>query len=88
MKLRTLLVTGALALSAFAGLAQADNTGATQPVPYHYGMPRQVAKVISMTEPSSQECKVITANMKFIDTAGKPEEISYLKLSDACNFNN
>ncbi|WP_191488432.1 DUF2790 domain-containing protein [Pseudomonas sp. FEN] len=88
MKLRTLLVTGALALSAFAGLAQADNTGTTQAVPYHYGMPLHVAKVISMTEPPSQECKVITADMKFIDTAGKPEEISYLKLSDACNFNN
>ncbi|MEF9674009.1 DUF2790 domain-containing protein [Pseudomonas sp. MWU13-2100] len=88
MKLRTLLAMGALALSTFAGLAQADNTGTTQPVPYHYGMPLHVAKVISMTEQPSQECKVITADMKFIDTAGKPAEISYLKLSDSCNFNN
>ncbi|WP_248746489.1 DUF2790 domain-containing protein [Pseudomonas sp. MWU12-2037] len=85
MKLRTLLVTGALALSALAGVAQADTT---QPVPYQYGMPLHVAKVISMTEQPSHECKVITADMKFIDTAGKPAEISYLKLSDSCNFNN
>jgi len=85
MKPRTLLVTGALALSALAGVAQADTT---QPVPYQYGMPLHVAKVISMTEQPSQECKVITADMKFIDTAGKPAEISYLKLSDSCNFNN
>jgi len=85
MKLRTLLVTGALALSALAGVAQANTT---QPVPYQYGMPLHVAKVISMTEHPSHGCKVITADMKFIDTAGKPAEISYLKLSDSCNFNN
>ncbi len=88
MKLRTLLVTGALALSAFTGMAQADNTGTTQPVPYHYGMPLNIAKVTSMTEQPSNVCKVVTADMKFIDTAGKPEDISYLKLSDSCNYSN
>lgn len=85
MKLRTLLVTGALALSALAGVAQADTT---QPVPYQYGMPLHVAKVISMTEHPSRACKVVTADMKFIDTAGKPEDITYSKMSDSCNFNN
>ncbi|MGA8134654.1 MULTISPECIES: DUF2790 domain-containing protein [Pseudomonas] len=88
MKLRTLLVMGALALSTFAGLAQADTSSTRQPVPYHYGMPLNIAKVTSMTEQPSQDCKVVTADMKFIDTAGKPENVSYLKLSDACNFNN
>jgi hypothetical protein len=34
------------------------------------------------------ECKVITANMTFIDTAGKLKEISYRKLSDACSYQN
>lgn len=88
MKLSTLLVIAAPALSAFAGMAQADNIGATQPVPYHYGMPLHIAKVTAMTEQPSHVCKVVTADMKFIDTAGKPAEISYLKLSDSCNLNN
>ena len=87
MKLRTLLMNGCLAFSAIAGLAQADNSS-TQPVPYHYGMPLNIAKVTSMTEQPSQVCKVVTADMKFIDTAGRPEDVSYLKLSDSCNFNN
>jgi hypothetical protein len=47
-----------------------------------------VAKVISLTEPATQQCKVITADMKYIDNAGKPEEISYRKMSDACSFQN
>ncbi|MBX8473136.1 DUF2790 domain-containing protein [Pseudomonas sp. RIT778] len=80
MKIRPFLLTTALACTAFAGLAQA--------VPYEYGMPLQVAKVVSLTEPQTQECKVITADMKYLDNTGKPEEISYRKLSDACNFQN
>jgi hypothetical protein len=84
MNSRTLLIAGALALSAFAGAAQADTTA--QAVPYHYGMSLHVAKVVSMTEPPTMECKVITANMKFIDTAGELKEISYRKLSDACSY--
>jgi len=87
MNMRILLVGGALALSGFAGMVQANAT-AVQPVPYHYGMPLHVAKVVSMTEPSTLECKVVTADMKFVDTAGKTEEITYLKLSDACNYSN
>ena len=88
MNSRTLLIAGALALSAFAGAVQADTDTTTQAAPYHYGMPLHVAKVVSMTEPSTMECKVITANMKFIDTAGELKEISYLKLSDACVYQN
>lgn len=84
MNLRTGL-TAALLLSALSGLAQADNTTA---VPYHYGMPLHVAKVISMSEPDTQDCKVITADMKYIDQAGQPREITYSKLSDACSNQN
>ncbi|MGR4043530.1 hypothetical protein BLX41_12690 [Pseudomonas protegens] len=84
MNLRTGL-TAALLLSALSGLAQADSSSA---VPYHYGMPLHVAKVISMSEPDTQDCKVITADMKYIDQAGKPEEITYSKLSDACSNQN
>ncbi|KPA95865.1 MULTISPECIES: DUF2790 domain-containing protein [Pseudomonas] len=88
MKFRTLLMSGALALSAFAGVAQADTAATAQAVPYHYGMPLNIDKVISMTEQPTAECKVVKADMKFIDKAGKTEDVSYRKLSDACNFNN
>ncbi|MFJ4248441.1 DUF2790 domain-containing protein [Pseudomonas sp. DTU12.3] len=89
MNIRPLLLTAALACTAFAGLAQANDTSATsKAVPYEYGMPLHVAKVVSLTETPTQTCKVVTADMKYIDNAGKPEEISYRKLSDACNFQN
>ncbi len=84
MNTRTLLVTAALTCTAFAGLAQANETKTSQAVPYHYGMPLHVSKVISLTEPDTLECKVVKAEMKYIDDTGKPAEISYRKLSDAC----
>jgi hypothetical protein len=37
-----------------------------------------------MSEPATQECKVVTAQMAFVDPAGRLETISYSKLSDAC----
>lgn len=87
MNMRTLLLGATLAMAGVTGLAHAD-TANVAPVPYHYGMPIHVAKVLSMTEPSTQECKVITADMKFIDNAGKREDISYRKLSEACSEQN
>lgn len=87
MNIRIFLVTAALACTGFAGLAQANDTTPSQAVPYKYGMPLHVAKVVALTEPSTVECKVITADMKYIDTSGKPEEITYRKLSDACSQN-
>ncbi|MGF6202054.1 DUF2790 domain-containing protein [Pseudomonas laurylsulfatiphila] len=84
MNTRTLLVTATLACTAFAGLAQANDTTTSQAVPYHYGMPLHVSKVISLTEPDTLECKVVKADMKYIDETGKPAEITYRKLSDAC----
>ncbi|WP_448092746.1 DUF2790 domain-containing protein [Pseudomonas lini] len=89
MNMRTLLMTTALACTAFAGFAQASETPSSQAVPYHYGMPLHVGKVISMTEPSTLDCKVVTANMKYVDSvSGKPAEITYLKLSDGCSYQN
>lgn len=75
------------ASSAFCGVANATTTSQdSTPVPYHYGMALNVAKVISMTEPDTLECKVVTAEMKFVDTAGQHRDISYSKLSDACSM--
>ena len=86
MNTRMLLLASALACTAFAGLAQANDT--SKATPYHYGMPLKVGKVVALTEPTTNECKVITADMKYIDTSGKPEEISYRKLSDAFSLQN
>lgn len=86
MKLSTLLFTGTLALAAASGMAQADT--ATKPVPYQYGMPLNVDKVIAMHEEDTDLCKVINADIKFVDKAGKIEDVGYRKMSEACDFQN
>lgn len=54
MNIRPFLLTTALACTAFVGLAQANDTSATSnAVPYQYGMPLHVAKVVSLTEPAT-----------------------------------
>nr|WP_314570027.1 DUF2790 domain-containing protein [uncultured Pseudomonas sp.] len=89
MKLRTLLLAGALSLAAASGLAQADDQpAAAKPVPYQYGMPMNIDKVLAMNETPTDECKVIKADIKFLDKAGKVEDVSYRKMSEACQFQN
>lgn len=89
MKLRTLMLGSALALAAVSGLAQADSQQTNiKPVPYQYGMPMNIAKVISMNEAQTNDCKVINADIKFVDKAGKVEDVSYRKMSEACDFQN
>ncbi|WP_434589003.1 DUF2790 domain-containing protein [Pseudomonas sp. R4-83] len=88
MNIRLSLLAAALACTAFTGLAQANPTPPSNAVPYKYGMPLQVAKVVALTEPPTLECKVVTADMKYLDNNGRPEEISYRKLSDACRLQN
>ncbi|WP_448650976.1 DUF2790 domain-containing protein [Pseudomonas fluorescens] len=89
MKLRTLMLGGALALAGASGLAQADTQQpATKPVPYQYGMPLNIDKVIAMNETQTNDCKVINADIKFIDKAGKIEDVGYRKMSEACDFQN
>ena len=84
MKNQSLLIALTLTLAAVSGMAQADTT----PVPYRYGMAMDVQKVISMNEPQTNECKVIEADIKFLDKAGAVQHVSYKKLSDACLFQN
>lgn len=85
MKLQTLFfLSSALTLATAAGLAQA----ASSAVPYEYGMPMDIQKVIAMKEPQTNECQVITATIKFVDSAGEVQNISYQKMSEACLFQN
>ncbi|MBK5437468.1 DUF2790 domain-containing protein [Pseudomonas sp. TH32] len=86
MKLRTLMLGGAFALTAVTGMAQAD----TAPVitPYHYGEKMDVKKVLAMHETDTNVCKVINADIKYLDSAGKVQDVSYRKMSEACDFQN
>ncbi|MGY2400837.1 DUF2790 domain-containing protein [Pseudomonas sp. SDO5271_S396] len=85
MKLRNLfLLGGILTITTLATTAQAES----KPVPYRYGMPLDIRKVIAMNEPNTPECKVITADIKFLDKAGEVRHVSYQKLSDACMLQN
>lgn len=88
MNSRALLVSVALVCAPLTALAQADDSTSSQAIPsYHYGMPLHVGKVLSLTEPDTLECKVVTATMTYIDEqSGKPAELNYRKLSDACNY--
>ncbi|KTC18699.1 hypothetical protein AO391_03890 [Pseudomonas marginalis ICMP 9505] len=89
MKLRTLLFSSTFALAALSGLAHADTQApVTKPVPYQYGMPLNIDKVIAMHETDTPVCKVINADIKFVDKAGKVEDVGYRKMSDACDFQN
>lgn len=47
-----------------------------------------IDKVLAMNETPTDECKVIKADIKFLDKAGKVEDVSYRKMSDACDFQN
>jgi len=86
MKFRTLLLTGALALSAFAGMAQADTLNVdSSSNPQLIG---NIKKVVAMTEQQTSLCKVIPAEMTFINNAGQTEDLHYRKMSEACDFNN
>jgi hypothetical protein len=87
MNMRTLLVTSALVCAAFAGAAQAADTSTTQPVPYT-GQAYHVKKVISMTEQPTSHCREVNADMKYIDDSGKINDMTYRKMSTACDFQN
>lgn len=88
MNIRTPWIAGTLGLGLLASTAMAANL-TVHPQPYEYGMHLDIAKVISMTEPEeTRECKVVTAQMKYLDSAGNVQDISYLKLSEGCSYDN
>lgn len=85
MQPHTLFLLGsALALTAVSAIAQAES----KPVPYHYGMPLNIQKVIAMKETQTDKCEVIKATIKFVDKAGEVKNVSYGKMSEACLFQN
>ena len=49
-----------------------------------YGMPLDVARVISIDEPNSLTCETIQAKMTYVDSQGEEKSVTYLKESSAC----
>lgn len=87
MNIRTLLATTTLTLAALTGYAQAD-TSNVPAKPYHYGMPIDVAKVISLEEPPSADCEVVNAKLTYLDSSGNVEAFTYFKMAQACEEQN
>lgn len=85
MKPHTLfLLASTLFLAAASSIAHAES----KPVPYRYGMPLDIQKVIAMKETQTDKCEVIKATIKFVDKAGELQHVSYRKMSQACLFQN
>jgi len=78
-----------LALSAtFASFGALADQAASQPVAgsganYEYGMPLDVAKVISITPASNiADCQIGTAHMVYVDHQGQTREINYREMGN------
>jgi len=78
-----------LALSAtFASFGALADQAASQPVAgsganYEYGMPLDVAKVISITPASNiADCQVGTAHMVYVDHQGQTREVNYREMGN------
>lgn len=77
MYLRTLLGLGLL----LTATAQAAESVAV----YHYGMPLDINKVLTKSEPDTRLCDVVQASMVYLDSAGQQHTLQYLKLAQACS---
>ncbi|MDE1164775.1 MAG: DUF2790 domain-containing protein [Pseudomonas sp.] len=84
MNTRLLLSAAVLAAAFIPAMALAQ----TPDEPYSYGMKLDVAKVISMTEPTPKRCKVVTAEMTYQDSAGQIKTVNYQKLDSVCETQN
>lgn len=51
---------------------------------YHYGMPLDVAKVLSISQPN-ERCEVSQATMVYLDSKGQQHSIKYLRQTPRCS---
>ncbi|MCX2888352.1 MULTISPECIES: DUF2790 domain-containing protein [Pseudomonas] len=83
MKRSIAVLAVAATLASFGAFADA---GSNQPVSssnYEYGMPLDVAKVISITPASNAaDCQVGTAHMVYVDHQGQKREIDYREMGN------
>jgi hypothetical protein len=78
-----------LALAAlFASFGAMADSASSQPVAnsgenYEYGMPLDVAKVVSITPASNvADCQVGTAHMVYVDHQGQTREVNYREMGN------
>ncbi|MEN8639516.1 DUF2790 domain-containing protein [Pseudomonas sichuanensis] len=75
-----------VALSAtFASFGALADSATQQPVSssYEYGMPMDVAKVISITPASNAaDCQVGTAHMVYVDHQGQTHQVDYREMGN------
>jgi hypothetical protein len=87
MNTRTLFASAAVAFVALTSNAFAD-TPNVPAKPYRYGMPIDVAKVISLEEPRSADCEVVNAKLTYLDDSGNVKAFTYFKMAQACEEQN
>lgn len=74
--------------ASFASLGAYADQASNQPVAasaqnYEYGMPLDVAKVISITPASNiADCQVSTAHMVYVDHQGQRREVNYREMGN------
>ncbi len=72
-------------LSSFAAFAAEPASQAVETISsnYQYGMPMDVAKVVSITPDSSAaDCEVGTTHMVYVDHQGETHEIAYKEMGN------
>ncbi|MDH4582737.1 DUF2790 domain-containing protein [Pseudomonas sp. BN415] len=78
------IATSTTLLLAFLASGSVFAAKSAESVPYRYGMPLDVARVISIDEPNSLICETIQAKMTYVDSNGEEKSVTYLKESSAC----
>ncbi|WP_338744157.1 DUF2790 domain-containing protein [Pseudomonas putida] len=82
MKRSIAVLAVAATLASFGALADAGNAKPASSN-YEYGMPLDVAKVISITPASNAaDCQVGTAHMVYVDHQGQKREIDYREMGN------
>ncbi|MFJ4348893.1 DUF2790 domain-containing protein [Pseudomonas sp. NPDC089401] len=84
MKLSLAFVALSAALASFGAFADnATPASASQGANYEYGMPLDVAKVISITPASNAaDCQIGTAHMVYVDHQGQRREVNYREMGN------
>lgn len=73
----------AATLASFGASADASSSQPVSNGSYEYGMPLDIAKVISITPASNAaDCQVGTAHMVYVDHQGQKREIDYREMGN------
>lgn len=79
-----LVLSAALTYAATALASESADTVAVPEVPYSYKMNLDVAKVISLETPHTDNCEIVQSKMTYLDNNDTLRIITYRKHSDAC----